>query len=313
MEATISHLVPADIDSVVALLANSLPAESIDAAKFARHILLDPNFDPAGALVAKGNNQVIGFAYSAVRKTPLNDVDATRGYITAIAVDAKNQRNGIGTKLLTAVEKYIQSRGRSEVMISPYAPAYFTPGVDIAVYPAAVEFFKSHGYGEVNRPISMRCDLTKLTEPPFVSEARKSVASNGISITPFAPFLTRSILEFATREFGSDWEVVYRDTIQQILRNQSAPTRVIVAHRNGEVVAVTHHDADRFGPIGVAAAARHQRIGQILMYETLKAQRAAGHSHAYFLWSDDTTAARLYSGAGFVEARRFVILRKQLS
>jgi hypothetical protein len=48
------------------------------------------------------------------------------------------------------------------------------------------------------------------------------------------------------------------------------------------------------------------------MYETLTAQRHAGFRTAWFLWSDDKTAARLYDEAGFKEVRRFALMRKEL-
>ena len=37
---------------------------------------------------------------------------------------------------------------------------------------------------------------------------------------------------------------------------------------------------------------------------------AAGFRSAWFLWSDDKTAARIYNGAGFKEVRRFALFRK---
>ena len=48
------------------------------------------------------------------------------------------------------------------------------------------------------------------------------------------------------------------------------------------------------------------------MYRTLQAQRDAGLRAAWFLWSDDKTAARIYSAAGFQEVRRFALLKKEL-
>ena len=35
------------------------------------------------------------------------------------------------------------------------------------------------------------------------------------------------------------------------------------------------------------------------MFRTLDAQRQAGFRSAWFLWSDDKTAERIYNGAGF--------------
>ncbi|MCS7032914.1 MAG: GNAT family N-acetyltransferase [Phycisphaerae bacterium] len=312
MEACLRPIEPADVPVTTELLAQALPPEGITPAKFARLVLLDPNFDASGAIVAAAGQRIIGFVYSAARQQPLNEADRGRGFITALAVAPEFRQKGIGTRLIQAAEMLMLRRGKREILVSPYAPCYFTPGIDSAQYPAADRLFRKLGYQEVSRPISMRCDLTTLTIPPFVIEARNRLAAEGVTVEPFQPAFTRAILDFVTGEFGADWEAVYRDTIQQILRGQASEHRVIVAHSKGTVLGVCHHEADRFGPIGVAAAARHQRIGQVLMYETLNAQRGAGHSTAYFLWSDDSTAARLYRGAGFVEVRRFSILRKML-
>jgi GNAT superfamily N-acetyltransferase len=57
---------------------------------------------------------------------------------------------------------------------------------------------------------------------------------------------------------------------------------------------------------------RGKGVGQVLMYKTLKAQKEAGYRAAWFLWSDDKTAARIYSGAGFKEVRRFALLKKEI-
>jgi len=50
----------------------------------------------------------------------------------------------------------------------------------------------------------------------------------------------------------------------------------------------------------------------VLMYKTLQAMRLQGLHTAFFLWSDDRTAERLYNAAGFTETRRFALLRKEL-
>ena len=48
------------------------------------------------------------------------------------------------------------------------------------------------------------------------------------------------------------------------------------------------------------------------MFAALRAMREEGFCTAWFLWSDDRTAARLYASAGFREVRRFALLRKEL-
>ena len=91
------------------------------------------------------------------------------------------------------------------------------------------------------------------------------------------------------------------------------PTRLFAAVEKGMVIGFSHYDNERFGPIGVAASQRGRGLGQVLMYRTLAAQRDAGFRAAWFLWSDDKTAAKLYNGAGFREVRRFALLRKELT
>jgi mycothiol synthase len=91
-----------------------------------------------------------------------------------------------------------------------------------------------------------------------------------------------------------------------------SPSRLIIAHRAGEVLGFSHHDAERFGPIGVATSQRGRGLGHVLMFETLEAQKRAGLHRAWFMWSDDKTAQRLYNVAGFKEMRRFALMRKEI-
>jgi GNAT superfamily N-acetyltransferase len=103
---------------------------------------------------------------------------------------------------------------------------------------------------------------------------------------------------------------------QSLLSNAGSRGIVLAIDRarpfGPEVVGFSHFNGNRFGPIGVAKAARHRGVGQVLAWDTLMAQRSAGFASAYFLWSDDETARRLYDGLGFVVARRFTVLRKTL-
>jgi mycothiol synthase len=63
----------------------------------------------------------------------------------------------------------------------------------------------------------------------------------------------------------------------------------------------------------VATSQRGRGVGQVLMFATLQAQREAGFRAAWFLWSDDKTAERIYNGAGFKETRRFALMKKGLA
>jgi mycothiol synthase len=305
---------PADLPDVLSLLEVAMPADSIPESRFTRQVLLDANFVPDGAPVAVHGDRVVGFALSIARQVPLENAppDADRGYVTLFAVHPDFRRQGIGTALLNHAETYLKSQSRKLVMISSYAPGYFIPGVDVAAYGPALSFLTNRGYAEVYRPLAMAAPLWGLETPQWVRDKEAAAAQAGIVISPYRPELTLPLLAFVKKEFPGDWVRVVRSTVDRILQGEP-PTRLLICHDGrGVVLGFSHHEAERFGPIGTAPSHRGRGLGQILMYRTLHAQRAAGLRTAWFLWSDDKTAARIYSAAGFREVRRFALLKKEI-
>jgi mycothiol synthase len=315
MDLSISPYQADDFDGVLRVLAEAMPRDPVSPARFVRQVLLDANFRAAGAPVARVGSDVVGFCLSIARQVPLENAptDDDRGYITLFGVRPAFQRRGVGAQLLEAAEAYLKLQNRKRVMIAPYAPGYFICGVDIAAYSGGLAFFTKHGFGEVYRPIAMEIALWDLGVPEWARQRQTKLADDGVTVEPYRPELTLPILEFAAGEFAGDWVRVYRETMNRIVSFGDAASRIVVAHEHGRVIGFSHHDAERFGPIGVAAAHRGRGIGQVLMYQTLQAQRLAGYRTAWFLWSDDKTAARLYTAAGFREVRRFALMKKELT
>ena len=301
----------------VQILSDAMRIEGIGKLKFARQVLLDPNFRPEGSLLAKLNGEPAGYALAMSRHMPLENApdDSDRGYLTLFGVRSESRGQGVGKALLEAAEGYLRSQGCKKISISAYAPGYFAPGVDVAAYADGLEFLKRRGYTEVYRPIAMQTDLWHLAIPSWVTERESVHRADGVAYTEFTPALIRPLIEFAERVFQGDWVRVCRQTALQILDGAS-PARLEIAVDNTgtepQVIGFAHHDAERFGPIGVDPEHRGRGIGQILMYRTLRAQQNAGLRTAWFLWSDDKTAERLYDAAGFKVVRRFALLNKDL-
>jgi len=116
--------------------------------------------------------------------------------------------------------------------------------------------------------------------------------------------------------FRGDWVRVCRETALKILDGApSSRLQIALDNRGREpvVLGFSHFDAERFGPIGVDPDQRGRGIGQVLTYRTLRAQRDLGFRTAWFLWSDNKTAQRLYNAAGFKVVRRFALLKKELN
>ncbi|MCX7799147.1 MAG: GNAT family N-acetyltransferase [Fimbriimonadales bacterium] len=301
--------------SVIPWLGEALPREGIDAGKFARQVLCDPNFDPAGLIVAYEASKPIGLAWAAHRSVPLENAppDSDRGYVVLLAVHPEHRRKGVGTELLSAAERYLRVRGARTAWVCGYAPGYFLPGVDLA-YAGAPEFFERNGYSEVYRPLAMQAPLWDLSTPVWVAERRRILEAQGIRFQSFEPELAWPALEFARAHFAGDWVRWVKEAIRDITLGDD-PSRLVFAWRDGarpEVLGFSHYLGERFGPIGVRSSERGRGIGQVLLYETLHAQKARGLRCSWFLWSDDPTAARLYEAAGFEEIRRFSYLKKEL-
>jgi mycothiol synthase len=298
----------------IELLARALPAENLTVERFVRQVLLDPNFAEEGALLAYEEDELAGFVLAVARQAPVEGQlpDRERGYITLLAVDERFRNRGLGARLLDEAEIYLITENRKEVWISPYSPYYFAPGVDVAAYSQGLGFLLRKGFEEIYRPISMEVELQGVRVPEWVQEKEKAALEQGVVFETWKPEATLGLLRFARQEFGADWARYVREAGEAILRGD-LPDRLFFARgAGGRILGFSHYDRDRFGPIGVSSEARGRGLGQILMFRTLEAQRSAGQSRAYFLWSDDATARRLYDAAGFREARRFAVLRKEL-
>jgi len=305
---------PADESQVVAVWNAAMHCDPITPEGFRIQVLLDPNLDAQGFLVAEDAGKVVGYLLSLVRRVPLlgGDLETERAWITAFGVHPQRQREGIGSRLLTAALDHLRSLGREVVLVSPYTPHYFIPGVDVNAYAAAVAFLEHHGFQVTSRPLSMQANLTTFQVPPEVAEREKQLAERGITVRPMQPEDILPLLSFLRENFGWDWYRFYQESLLEI-NTQGGQNRIsiFVALHEGCVIGCSHHRLERFGPFGVQEAWRGQGIGSILLARCLREMRAKGYHCAWFLWTDDR-AARLYRRFGFQEVRRFAILKREI-
>ncbi len=303
--------------SVAAFLQRNLSAEAISLTAMTRKVYLDPNFDPEGAFIIQDTqNEIVGFALALARRQTLEDGpdDRDRGWITLFAVAEETRRRGIGSLLFETAEGWLKARGCTSVWISPYAPGYWTPGVDEAAYPDALAFLARRGYETQYRPLSMQASLGPGWRiPENIVEREDELKHEGIDVTCYwRGNCALTITQFVRREFPGDWQRVFRETLLDIEAERRSHLDVWFAYYRGTIVGVAQHDGERFGPIGVAREWRGRGVGAILMYRTLESMRARGLHNAWFMWTDARAAEHLYKPAGFEETRRYAVLRKNL-
>ena len=120
------------------------------------------------------------------------------------------------------------------------------------------------------------------------------------------------LLDFAEREFGSDWARYVREAMYSSARGDTSRKLYKFVERQ-KIVAMAHTDGARFGPIGVAQDHRGKGFGRQLALAVLAAQQRDGHKTSWFMWTDPATAKGFYESLGFREVRRFTIFEKSLS
>ena len=107
-------------------------------------------------------------------------------------------------------------------------------------------------------------------------------------------------------------EMPVSETMVDVTLGRRAADDLILAYDGGRLIGFSQHECARFGPFGVAADGRGRGIGAVLLFRTLGIMRRKGHHNAWFMWTDDATADRIYKSAGFRETRRYAVMKKTL-
>ncbi len=302
-----------DEASLLAVWNAALPYDPIDRRTFHRKVLLDPNFDPDWLLVAEVNHQLVGFCLCLIRRIPMEKVgmEPERGWITAFGVHPSWQRQGIGSALLERALQLFQEAGRTEVLLSPYTPNYFVPGVDEQRYRDGLAFLLRRGFEVVARPLSMDANIVLFDPTPY-AEREQRLREQGIEVRPLQPHEVPDLLRFLQQHMPGDWVRHARDLLSDIARGWGDYDQFIVAWANSEVVGYCQFEGEHFGPYGVRSDLQGKGIGTVLMAKCLATMRQKGLHNAWVLWTSDEAAQRVYARFGFKETRRFAILRRKI-
>ena len=310
---SINPFQPDDLEGVVGLLNQELHADPMSSETFQRKVLLDINFKPKGAPIAKAGDRMVGFMLGIVRSHPMEDArpDFDRGWITLAAVDKDFQRQGIGSRLWEHLKDYFKASGAKTAFIATYPPNYFWPGIDEAAYPRAIGFFKKHGFEVLHRPLSMDASLVHLKTPDWIKEKEAELLSEGVVFDTFKPKYILPLLDHLKAVSPGDWQRYIRESMVRITLGDFDRGRVYVAMQGDECVGFCQHDGERLGPFGVDDKERGRGIGAVLLLQCLHGMKAKGMHNAWFLSTTDQVA-KLYAEGGFKETRRYAAMKCEL-
>jgi mycothiol synthase len=312
---TVSPFFYQDTQALISLWNRSLPLEGINFDIFERKVLLDPNFDAEGLLVAKTESgELVGFILGVVRRVPLEGagMQPDLGWISMMGIDSKYRHQGVGLQLWYAVESFFKKRNRKTIAIATYAPNYFVPGIDIKVYPEAIQFFEKVGFKITARPLSMDAYIGQFTIPEKILETEKRLLQEGIRIQTYERKYLIPYFEFMRKDMPGDWIRISRENLTLLTYGRFKEEQIILAiNGKDEVIGYCQYEEEHFGPFGVSDRFQGKGIGQVLLARTMEQMRNRGHHNAWFLWTDDK-AAIVYSKVGFKESRRYAVLKKDL-
>lgn len=303
-----------DEAALIELWNAALTFDRINEATFRTKVLLDANFQPDGLLVAEEDGALRGFVLALTRLVPLflQGLEPATGWLTAFGVHPDFQRRGIGRALFAATLARLRDLGRTRVLIAPYTPHYFIPGVDVDAYPAALAFLQATGWTITAQPISMRAEITELQIPRnlLALEAQRA-REDGIVVRPVRAADLPTLMPFIAQTFGWDWFRFAQDYLLESFGAGSDEICFLVATQKDRLVGYCQQKRERFGPFGVAPDMRNRGIGRLLLFRCLSIMLTKGFHCAWFLWTG-RDAARLYALAGFKQVRQFAVMQIQL-
>lgn len=301
-----------DIRSIVALWNKCLVRDPVNVTRFIETIFLDVNYDPVsgeGCYVATRDGDIVGFIRAIIRRMPNDGLgfEQQDGWVSVLFVDPSYQQQGIGGVLLQKAEDFLAKHGRSRVWVcgnTGSAPGYIFPGVDQDAYAAALGFFKKHGYQIDHEPVAMSRSLLEFDEKKYREEAYGTGGT--VAIEELSPEKVQPFLAFLAEHFKGDWNGAARRKLRTGRFDE-----VLIAWMNDQVVGYCQWEGEHFGPFGVTADVRSEKIGAKLFFEAITRIRRADGRNVWFNWADED-AARFYRRFGLEETRKFAILKKDL-
>lgn len=306
-----------DLQGLLEVWDRALSRDLITREDFERQVILDANREPESLMVAFETEAgaPIGFALSLVLLQPIERTGLLehRGFITAFAVDPAHCGKGVGSALLDRAENFFRERGRKEIVISPYTPNYFVPGVDKAAYATGVEFLKKRGFSEFTEAIAMdaRVDAFEIDAKTLEKDSR--LRAEGIEVDYFKREWMAEYLNFMGTNMHGPWLEDARKMLREIVKGAAPEDSITVARQKGAIVGFCQFVGEHFGPFGVIDALQGKGIGSVLLAKTMLAMRRHGYHNAFLLWTGERAAQGVYGRLGFTVTRRFALMKKDLA
>ena len=268
-------------------LADCFHLENYPPHVFKRQIWGDPGFDPSLCLLIR-MPQGWGFAMGVVRTSD----SQCAGYIKMIAVTPECRGQGLGKRLMLALEKRLFDAGASNIRIGEAAPCYLVPGLDPR-YTEAWLMFEALGYRRLGQCFNLKVDLVSLFDGFGWKPERGPDPS---LVFRRARVSDRTVVCQFLEAHWPGWQ----QEIGLAFANQ--PLSLHLAFEGGRLLGFSAYDGNHrgigwFGPMGTAPGARGRGIGERLLLSCLRDLRDQGLTSAVIPWVGPVGFYRKTAGA----------------
>jgi mycothiol synthase len=310
-----------DTASLLSCWAKALPLDAITLDDLENKVLLDANFEHGSLMVAHTDKGVAGFIVTFVLNKPIEKVGFREdtGYISAFGVDPEFRRQGIGAALLGHAEQFFRARSRKLVVLAPYTPNYFVPGVDKDHYSDGISFLQNRGFTEYSEALAADALISKFELTPDVLEKQNSLATEGIQIRHYCRTDLLPFMQFLRNHMPGPWVEDARRNLLELAAGRFPEDAIWVAidtqthDGNEKIIGFCQHEHEHFGPFGVSEEYQGKGIGSVLLARTLYQMRIRGCHSAWVLWTGERALKGVYGRLGFTLTRRFAVMKKELA
>jgi GNAT superfamily N-acetyltransferase len=284
-----------------------------DLERFDRTVFGDPNYDPAGTLVALDGDRIAGFISCVVREGTKGkdgkgcERDRDNAYLKALLYDTPE----IGRGLVEQIQDFVRSAGKRVIRVVVYGGgAYFFPGIDLR-YKRQIEFFEGNGFERTGtaRDVDLDVQAYKPGEGEYQRKQWARLEAAGIRVVDYEGGMLPRMETFVERVripqwFGDGWKDGWRSS-----RNS------VVAVRGEEILGFSSYTPPRgtdglggFGSIATLEAERGQGIGTCMMDACIARLRSAGTKRVLAKWANTP----FYLPSGWKVCREYAVFAKDV-